>query len=300
MHENQDYTLISLELPKTGFKEFISCWLLNSAKGALLVDPGPARSIPYLLETLAARGIQRIEGVLLTHIHIDHAGGIGQLVEGIPVGWICAHPRAHKHLIDPTRLWEGSRKVLGDLADFYGPILPVPKELIRFEESIDLSNEEAITVVETPGHAPHHISFFWRTYAFVGESIGVRYPFDGQLYIRPATPPRFIPDVFLNSIERLASHPLLPSNACFGHYGLEADAKQWIQHGQEQTQLWMKVVQENISESLDGIHLALQQRDDRFALFSKLPLELQERERIFINNSIRGMRNYFQKASNQS
>ena len=288
-----DLKLIPLTQPKTGFRLFISSWLLHWDGHAILVDPGPSGTIPFLVSELKKLGIQRLTGVLLTHIHIDHAGGIGHLVKALPTGWVMAHPKAHKHLIDPTRLWEGSCKVLGDLPQMYGPIDPVPPELIRFEDTLKVG-DKIIRVLETPGHAPHHISFIWSDYIFTGEAVGVGYQLPEALYLRPATPPRFIPEIFLASIERLLAQKDIPEYLCFGHFGAVANARQQIQLGLEQTKLWIEVNQRMLGASLDEVITQLQAEDPRFALYPQLPKDVQERERYFVSNSIKGMQQFYQ------
>ena len=222
---------------------------------------------------------------------MDHAGGIGQLVQALSVDWILAHPRAHRHLVAPAKLWAGSRDILGDLAEFYGPIEPVDESLLRCDEAIPLGRE-ALRVIETPGHAPHHISVIFRDYLFSGESIGVVFPWKDTVYLRPATPHRFLPDVFLASIQRLLLEQL-PSLVCFGHFGWRTDAEVWVQRAWEQTQHWMALVKTMQGSSVEAIFHRLLVEDPYVAPFTQLPYDIQQREKYFISNSIKGMMGYF-------
>src|SRR5690242_9017571 len=128
---------IDLDQPALeGFRKFISSWLYLGQGFTLLVDPGPLSTIPRLSAELRRLGVERLDYALLTHIHIDHAGGTGALLREFPGATVICHPEGIRHLVAPEKLWQGSRKVLGPLADAYGEIVPVPAERIRFDEAI--------------------------------------------------------------------------------------------------------------------------------------------------------------------
>lgn len=294
-----ELTLLPLDLPKTGFHQFIATWLMCIEGRYVLLDPGPSCSIPTVLAGLKEMGISSLEGVILTHIHLDHAGGIGHLLQKIPVDWVLAHPQAHRHLIDPTALWKGSLKVLGDLAQLYGPLLPVPSEILRYETDL-MVGSEVLNMVETPGHAPHHLAVLWRDFLFAGEAVGVSYPSQDSPYLRPATPPTFLPDVFLASSERLQALPHLPPRICYGHFGMRDDALFWIQQGHEQTQRWLRVLEQSYTETEDEIFQRLLAEDSWFSAFHALPEDIQQRERYFVSNSIRGMGDYFRNKQSEA
>ena len=150
---------IDLDQPTLeGFRKFISAWLYRGNGFTLLVDPGPLSTIPHLRGELRRHGVERIDYVLLTHIHIDHAGGTGALLREFPEARVICHPEGIRHLVAPEKLWQGSRKVLGTLAEAYGEIVPVPQEKIGFEEEIGASG---VRVFLTPGHAQHHCCYCW-------------------------------------------------------------------------------------------------------------------------------------------
>jgi len=130
-------TCIDLDQPSLeGFRRFISSWLYRGPAFTLLVDPGPLSTIPHLVGELRRLGVGRLDAILLTHIHIDHAGGAGALLREFPEARVICHPEGIRHLIAPEKLWEGSRKVLGKLAEAYGEIVPVPAEKIGFQDLI--------------------------------------------------------------------------------------------------------------------------------------------------------------------
>ena len=106
--------LVDLDLPIPGFHQFIGSWILRDGDRAIVIDPGPATTINTLRNSIGEIGIHRVDYVLLTHIHLDHAGGCGDLIENYPDAVIVCHPEAVTHLSDPERLWQGSLKGLGE------------------------------------------------------------------------------------------------------------------------------------------------------------------------------------------
>ena len=121
-------TLIELKQNKPGFRRFIGSWLITGREN-IVVDVGPSNSTDQLIHSLTELGVDRIDRVLLTHIHIDHAGGLAPFLEHFPMARVICHEKAIPHLVDPSKLWAGTRKTLGpDLTDTYGPIRPVKRD----------------------------------------------------------------------------------------------------------------------------------------------------------------------------
>ncbi len=286
--------LIDLDLPLPGFRNFVSCWLWQKGGNTILVDPGPLSTVPHLLRELKHAQVQKIDYILLTHIHIDHAGGVGRLAEYFPQAQICCHPKGIPHLIDPEKLWQGSLKVLGTLARTYGPIVPVPEGRLFFSPEIGL-NGTHIEVLETPGHAAHHLSYRLGETLFVGEAAGVRIKWKDRLYTRPATPPKFIYEIYRHSLERLLPYSSL--NLCFAHYGCQSGEADFFRNALNQLDLWLKILKEALKAGISDASILterLLERDDRLKSFFAMPKDIQERERYFIANSIRGMVGYLQ------
>jgi glyoxylase-like metal-dependent hydrolase (beta-lactamase superfamily II) len=283
---------IDLDQPTLeGFRKFISAWLYRGDRFTLLVDPGPLSTIPYLLRELRRHGVERIDYVPLTHIHIDHAGGTGSLLREFPETRVICHPEGIRHLIAPEKLWQGSRKVLGALAEAYGEIVPVPQEKIGFEEEIGASGVRALL---TPGHAQHHCCYLLGDLLFAGEVAGVRSEVPGGIYMRPATPPRFLLPVALDSVERMIA--LAPRRMVFAHYGLVDRALDHLQIGRRQLRLWVQGVAAtaaiDASHREEGLFAWLLARDDIYRNIHQLPPDLFVRERIFLGNTLRGMSEY--------
>jgi glyoxylase-like metal-dependent hydrolase (beta-lactamase superfamily II) len=288
--------LIDIDQALEGFRKFISAWLYRIDGAVLLVDPGPASTIPYLVGQLTLAGVEKVDHVLLTHIHLDHAGGIGRLLQHFPDAKVNCHPRGIPHMVAPQKLWEESKKVLGKVAEAYGEMAPVPESNITYSERID-AGAASIEVIETPGHAAHHVSYRVGDILFAGEVGGVYVPlFDGY-YVRPATPPPFQHRTFLDSIAKAAA--LDVSLICLGHYGCRQDVADLFDRARLQLDFWVTTVERHFKAGIEPFEEAvladLISNDPDMAGWQSLPKDIQARERHFCFNSIRGIRMYLKK-----
>jgi glyoxylase-like metal-dependent hydrolase (beta-lactamase superfamily II) len=288
--------LIDLNGPLEGFRKFISAWVCKIGGVTLLIDPGPASTIPHLVERLDELGIRTIDYILLTHIHLDHAGGTGQLLQHFPGAKVNCHPRGIPHMVAPQKLWEESKKVLGKVAEAYGEMAPVPESSISFSDAIDLGGI-SVEVIETPGHAPHHVSYRVGDILFAGEIGGVYVPLDNGFYVRPATPPPFQHQIFRDSIAKAAA--LDVSLVCLGHYGCRQDAAALFERARRQLDFWVTTVERHFKAGSDPFEEAVMAdliaKDPDMAGWKALPKDIQARERHFCFNSIRGIRMYLTK-----
>ncbi len=282
--------LVDLDLPIPGFTRFISSWIIKEGDRAIIIDPGPSTTINTLLNALREIGIKGVDYILLTHIHLDHAGGCGDLVKDYPDALIVCHPQAVFHLSHPTKLWQGSVNVLGDVARAYGQPSPANKEKICHESNI-LWKDYIIQSLETPGHASHHLCFFFKDLVFAGEVAGIHIPSGNKPYVRPATPLPFRPEIALHSISLVAERR--PQLICYGHYGLLGDAVGMLKIAKEQIRFWLNIIEERQDKGLNmdeeeilGDILA---RDSHLSSFYQLDSDIRKRESYFIKNSIKGM-----------
>ena len=184
-----------------GNPRVIATAVLQGPAGVALVDPGPSTCLDTLRGMLTEQGIAigDVRTVLLTHIHLDHAGATGTLVRDNPDIQVYVHERGAPHMVDPTRLLSSASRLYGDEMDrLWGEFLPVPRDNVQI-----LSGGERISVADrdfevayTPGHASHHVSFFDRSsgVAFVGDTAGIRTGAD--LFVLPPTPP---PDIDIDA-----------------------------------------------------------------------------------------------------
>jgi len=276
----------------TGFTDFICAWLYRG-EATFLVDVGPAATIPRLCAELTALGVHTLDAVLLTHVHIAHAGGIGDLLNFYADPPVVCHEKAIPHLIDPSRLWEGSLKTLGDTARAYGPIQPVAADRIVGAAA---TQRFGVTGIPTPGHAPHHVSFLVEKILFAGEAGGVCLHLPGGgIYLRPATPPRFFMETHLASVERLLQVP--HEQLCYGHFGMTRRTPELLEAHRQQLHRWAAIiapllVDQTADAFLDRCRQRLLANDPLLAGFSALPLPVRQRENGFLNNSIRGFVGY--------
>lgn len=287
-----DLFLIPLTPPIKGFDNFISAWLYRGST-TCLIDVGPSACAPDLLLALKEISIRQLDAILLTHIHLDHAGAIGEIAESFPQTPIICHQAAIPHLIEPSRLWQGTKKVLGSMALSYGPIKPVSGDRLQ---AADRFQTEAITPIITPGHAAHHVSYNTEKYLFAGETGGVFVSLpENRFYLRPATPPKFFLDDALQSVDTLIA--CRPQTICYGHFGTHPDAVKMLQIHRRQLLFWEELLRarsKNFDET-DRISACMQQllgKDTLMATFDQLPSGMQTREKYFLQNSIDGYLGY--------
>ncbi|MEB3851911.1 MAG: MBL fold metallo-hydrolase [Desulfurococcales archaeon] len=214
--------------------------------GAAVVDPGPASSADFLAGSLEQLGL-RLEAVIVTHVHLDHAGAAGHLAEENPGVKVYVHPRGAPHLADPTRLWESSRQVLGDMADVYGKPKPVPREsLVETSDGgeIPLPGGRRLVVLHTPGHASHHQSIYdpQRGVLFTGDSAGVILETAAGTARAPTTPPRLKPKLYLESLERMRR--LEPGMVAPTHFGVWPEGARELEVQVEVFRRWMDALAE--------------------------------------------------------
>lgn len=284
--------LIELKQKKPGFDHFIASWVCKGDKN-IVVDVGPASSVHILMDALKAMKMDRVDLVLLTHIHIDHAGGLGDFIEHFPMARVVCHSMGVKHLVDPSKLWAGSLKVLGDLAEFYGPIRPVKEEaLVGHTEA----RTECLRVIETPGHAPHHLSFSYQGKLFVGEASGTYHDMGDLEYVRPATPSKFFMEECLGSIDRLLGIENQP--IYYVHFGKAESSHRQLKRYRAQLIRWAETIKQEMNEGRNDLVKkcleSLLENDPDLKAFHTMDHDMQDRERYFIINSIKGYIEYLQ------
>ena len=288
--------LITLPIALPGFDGFIGCWAYTGSM-TVLVDPGPAASAPALFSALAELGLQQPDLVLLTHIHIDHAGAAGAVARHWPKTAIVCHPKAVMHLMDPEQLWQGTLKILGqNVAKGYAPFEAVPSKRLLCADQLHTSQ---ITALDTPGHAAHHYAYtIDDDVLFAGEAAGICLPAaDGAMILRPATPPRFFMDIYLQSLDRLTA--LSFHRMCYGHLSCRDPSENLLARHRNQIEnwsQWLKPWFESSPDDSESVMAAciddLLARDPLLANFDKLPQDVRTREKGFMRNSINGYWGY--------
>ena len=218
------HSISALDLHWAGHPRSIACALLCSQHSVVLVDPGPASTISTLRQQLWLHGldISDVDSILLTHIHLDHAGATGTLVRQNPRLQVYVHARGVPHLVDPAKLLHSASRLYGDdMARLFGEFLPVPASnlhSLQGGETISLVSRQ-LRVLYTPGHASHHLTYFdpAESVAFVGDTAGICV--NGHPFILGATPPPDISielwDASLDAILGLAPRRLFLTHFSF-------------------------------------------------------------------------------------
>ncbi len=199
-----------LDLNYLGTDRLIACAVLETPEGLLLVDPGPTASLDNLKARLweAGASLSDVRALLLTHIHLDHAGAAGTIAAEAPRVQVYVHRIGAPHLVDPSRLLASARRLYGELMEpLWGAVLPVPeRQIVALEGGETIRpGGRTLEVAYTPGHAVHHVSFFDATtgVAFVGDTAGMQ--ITGTHCVLPVAPP---PDIHVEawheSLERIA------------------------------------------------------------------------------------------------
>jgi glyoxylase-like metal-dependent hydrolase (beta-lactamase superfamily II) len=206
-----------------GFPGITGAFVVRGSKTAL-VETGPKSSLDHLLAGLDAAGVESVDYIVVTHIHLDHAGAAGTLATRWPEARVVVHPVGAPHLADPSKLWSSAARIYGDAMDaLWGGIDPVPGDRIVEAADghvVDLGGT-TLRAIETPGHARHHHAYLDEASGtlFSGDALGVRLPEVGV--IRPATPPpEFDLEAAIASIGRIRD--VAPERLCFTHFGMSA------------------------------------------------------------------------------
>ncbi|MBW1733790.1 MAG: MBL fold metallo-hydrolase [Deltaproteobacteria bacterium] len=280
--------LIEIKQDMPGFNPFFGSWVCRDDLN-FLIDVGPANTSERLIASLSALGLERVDYILLTHIHIDHGGALADLLNCYPMARVVCHEKAVRHLTDPSDLWRGSVKVLGDLARAYGKPEPVPLERIIPHTECGIKD---LLVLETPGHAIHHLSYTYRGRLFVGEAGGNYLTVNNLDYLRPATPPRFFLDLFLRSIDLLLELEDLPIH--YAHFGRASSSHRMLNIFRDQLILWETVIggvlgrDGNVDEVIRNSIDLLLEKDPNLAAFRLMDPDTRKRERFFMTNGVRG------------
>ena len=238
-----------------GQKRSIGTALLESDGHSAIVDPGPGSTLDTLGKELRARGVSLsdLEAILLTHIHLDHAGASGALVRENPRLAVYVHKLGAPHMVDPSKLLASAARLWpSDLHELFGEMVPVPAENLRIlegGETIALGSRK-IAVRYTPGHASHHVSYFENLEgtAFVGDTTGVR--IEGHAFVMPATPP---PDIDLeiwdSSFQMILERK--PKRLFLTHFGFSENPGAHIAQFRERLHRWMEAAEKILQTAKD-------------------------------------------------
>jgi glyoxylase-like metal-dependent hydrolase (beta-lactamase superfamily II) len=258
--------VFQIDTRMAGYEGITAGYLIRGSRPCL-VETGTAPSAPVVREALASLGVgpSDLASVVVTHIHLDHAGGAGDIAAMYPSAEIVVHNRGARHLADPARLMASAKLVYGDaLHRLFGTLAPVPAERIRaLDDSgsvVDLGGGRFLSSHYSPGHAKHHVGLLDSRSGdlYVGDAAGVYIPDTGDL--RPATPP---PDfdlaVALSSLRLFTS--LEPTRLLFSHYGPACDVPAVLERSAEELSVWVSQTRSARAAGLDLDHAVAMVRE---------------------------------------
>ena len=214
-----------IDLHHNGRERSVACYLLDTDDGPALFDCGPTTTIPALKRGLDKHGLALtdLRHLLLSHIHLDHAGAAGVLVRAHPSLQVHVSEIGAPHLVDPERLERSARRLYGDAFDtLWGELAPVPRE------NIHVVGERVVglTCIPTPGHASHHVCYLDRDGTlYAGDAAGVRIP-PGRVVLPPTPPPEFDLEAWQNTLEELERRD--PQRLALIHFGMADNAQRHL------------------------------------------------------------------------
>jgi glyoxylase-like metal-dependent hydrolase (beta-lactamase superfamily II) len=241
-----------------GYPGITAGYLIRSSRPCL-VETGTSTSAPVVRAALASLGIgpSDLATVVVTHIHLDHAGGVGDIAAMFGGAQVVVHEKGARHLADPSRLMASARMVYGDALDvLFGSMIAVDAARLRTLDdvgSVDLGDGRRLSSYYSPGHARHHVGLVDSVSGdlYVGDAAGVYVPETGDL--RPATPPPdFDLSVALGSIAKFAS--LQPSRLLFSHYGPVSDVAATLERSAEEISVWVDATRTARNAGMDLDH----------------------------------------------
>ena len=269
------HEVFQIDTRMAGYEGITAGYLIRGDRPCL-VETGTAPSAPVVRDALASLGIGPgdLATVVVTHIHLDHAGGAGDIAAMFPAAQIVAHQRGARHLADPSKLMAGARMVYGRaLERLFGVLAPVPAErIVALDDTgtIDLGGGRRLDSHYSPGHAKHHVGLVDSDTGdlYTGDAAGVYLPDTGD--VRPATPPPdFDMDTALASVRKFAA--LRPSRLMFSHYGPVVQVGETLDRSAEEITVWVEETRQARAAGLDLDHAVAMVRDrtrDRYAAAS--------------------------------
>jgi len=259
------HEVFQIDTRMAGYDGITAGYLIRGDRPCL-VETGTAPSAPVVRDALAQLGIGPgdLATVVVTHIHLDHAGGVGDIAAMFPAAQIVVHQRGARHLADPSRLMTSARLVYGSaLERLFGVLVPVPAErIVALDDigTIDLGGGRRLDSHYSPGHAKHHVGLVDSETGdlYVGDAAGVYLPDTGD--VRPATPPPdFDHQTALASVRKFAA--LQPARLLFSHYGPVTSVSETLDRSAEEITVWVEETRRARTAGLDLDHAVAMVRD---------------------------------------
>jgi glyoxylase-like metal-dependent hydrolase (beta-lactamase superfamily II) len=257
--------VFQIDTRMAGYSGITAGYLIRGDRPCL-VETGTASSAPVVRAALSELGVgpADLATVVVTHIHLDHAGGVGDIARMFPSAEVVVHTRGARHLVDPSRLMASARMVYGDALDgLFGALSATPASRIRAVDdtgSIDLGAGRRLDSYYSPGHAKHHVGLIDSVSGdlYVGDAAGVYIQETGDL--RPATPPPdFDLDIALDSLRKFEA--LQPARLLFSHYGPVSPVEETLERSAEEIRVWVEETRSARAAGLDLDHAVAMVRE---------------------------------------
>ena len=240
-----DNEIYQIDVHMEGKPQRMSCYYIDTSD-PILIEVGPSNSFPYLISALESLGIQDIKRTAITHLHLDHVGGIGHLNEKYKENFVYVHELGLKHLPNPERLWKAVSDVYTEewLKKNWGEIKPIPLENIKKLNDgadIKIDKNRIIKALYSPGHAKHHYSFYDETSGtiFMGDTLGLIYPHGN--FVQPnLPPPDFDKEVLFSTLEHIEKLEL--KQVAIAHFGIHSNPYELINNAKESIDLWLQFI----------------------------------------------------------
>ena len=269
------HEVYQIDTRMAGYAGITAGYLIRSERPCL-VETGTAPSAPIVKDALASLGVgaDALATVVVPHIHLDHAGGVGDIAAMFPRAQVVVHELGARHLADPSRLMASARMVYGDeLDDLFGELAPTPADRIRTVERsgvVDLGGGRQLESHYSPGHAKHHVGLIASVSGdlYVGDAAGIYIPETGDQ--RPATPPPdFDLGVALESLRLFGA--LRPSRLLFSHYGPVDGVEEALARSAEELEVWVQETRRARGAGLDLDHavaMVAERTKERYAILA--------------------------------
>lgn len=278
-----EHDVVTIDTHYTDRATYAAAYLMVDGDHAAFVETNTSAAVPRLLEALEAAGRTpaQVQYIIITHIHLDHAGGAGTLMQRCPNATLLAHPKAATHAIDPSRIVAGARQVYGDALfdQLYAEVLPVPKERVRaLDDGVDVElGKRTLSFIHTRGHANHHFCLHDSSSegVFTGDSFGLLYPQlqrNGTMAFPSTTPTDFDADAAHASIDRIVA--FAPKRVFPTHFGEHQDIDEAATQLHRQLDAYAKIVDEGDRSGREGSDL------DSFCVDGVRTLVMAELERV--------------------
>ncbi|GIO23269.1 MBL fold metallo-hydrolase [Oceanobacillus sp. J11TS1] len=274
-----------------------------------IVETGPSPSVPYIKQGLEQLGysLADVKNIIVTHIHLDHAGGAGRLLELCPHATLYVHPKGRRHLVDPKKLAAGARAIYGErFSELYDPIVPVREERIvekKEGDTLQIAEGRTFEFLDTPGHARHHLGIYdpVSNGMFTGDTAGIQYqeliPHGVDFFLPSTSPNHFDPAAMKQSLQRFREKQL--DYIYFGHFG----ETNLVEEALDQVEEWLNLF---VKEAKDAVAAGKGYDEIAENLFKHVQSKLQERGideehevyqmiRVDLQLSALGMVDYLQK-----